>query len=184
MPPKMMLDVDDMDSENSVSMTWSIDPSGTMRHRKTGTKVSTEDGITYEGMEYRLSPEDIELEPDSHLGAGACGVVLKGVIKHSGIPVAVKTVKVDDKAKREQLLNEIRGLIAADGCVNLVHWYAGFMSKRSCVVHVALEFMDLGSLADLKKRLGGYGVPPVYLANISAQIMNGLDYLHKTFGEY
>ncbi|CAJ1360270.1 unnamed protein product, partial [Effrenium voratum] len=69
--------------------------------------------------------EDIELEPDSHLGAGACGVVLKGVIKHSGIPVAVKTVKVDDKAKREQLLNEIRGLIAADGCVNLVHWYAG-----------------------------------------------------------
>ncbi|CAJ1360269.1 unnamed protein product, partial [Effrenium voratum] len=125
MPPKMMLDVDDMDSENSVSMTWSIDPSGTMRHRKTGTKVSTEDGITYEGMEYRLSPEDIELEPDSHLGAGACGVVLKGVIKHSGIPVAVKTVKVDDKAKREQLLNEIRGLIAADGCVNLVHWYAG-----------------------------------------------------------
>lgn len=34
-------------------------------------------------------------------------------------------MKVDDKAKREQLLNEIRGLIAADGCVNLVHWYAG-----------------------------------------------------------
>lgn len=42
----LRLDVDDMDSENSVSMTWSIDPSGTMRHRKTGTKVSTEDGIT------------------------------------------------------------------------------------------------------------------------------------------
>ena len=31
-------------------------------------------------------------------------------------------MKVDDKAKREQLLNEIRGLIAADGCINLVHW--------------------------------------------------------------
>eukprot|EP00913_Durusdinium_trenchii_P018646 g17521.t1 len=112
-------------------------------------------------MEYRLlKTEDIELEADSHLGAGACGVVLKGVIKQTGIPVAVKTVKVDDKAKREQLLNEIRGLVAAEGCVNLVHWYAGFLSKRTSVVHVALEYMDLGSLAELKKRLGGYGVPP------------------------
>lgn len=61
------------------------------------------------------------------------------------------------------------------------HW-SGFMSKRTSVVHVALEFMDLGSLADLKKRLGGYGVEPVYLSNISAQIMNGLDYLHKRLG--
>ena len=53
------------------------------------------------------------------------------------------------------------------------------MSKSTSVVHVALEFMDLGSLADLKKRLGGSGVPPFYLSNITYQIMNGLDYLHK-----
>eukprot|EP00440_Ansanella_granifera_P069401 gb/GFBE01075290.1/.p1 GENE.gb/GFBE01075290.1/~~gb/GFBE01075290.1/.p1 ORF type:complete len:339 (+),score=91.35 gb/GFBE01075290.1/:1-1017(+) len=178
-PPGMMLDLEDVDSDNSVSMTWSIDPSGTMRHKRTGMKVSTDSGITYEGQEYRLSPEDIELDNDSHLGAGACGVVLKGVIKTSGIPVAVKTVKVDDKLKREQLLNEIRGLIAADGCVNLVQWYAGFMSKKTNVVHVALEFMDLGSLADLKKRMGGSGVPSNYLASISAQICNGLHYLHN-----
>mmetsp|Transcript_97098 Transcript_97098/g.172859 ORF Transcript_97098/g.172859 Transcript_97098/m.172859 type:complete len:340 (+) Transcript_97098:71-1090(+) len=182
MPPKgmgMMLDLEEVDSDNSVSMTWSIDPSGTMRHRRTGMKVSTDSGITFEGQEYRLSPEDIELEPGPALGAGACGVVTKGVIKKSGIPVAVKAVKVDDKGKREQLLNEIRGLISAEGCVNLVQWYAGFMSKRTNVVHVALEFMDLGSLADLKKRLGGEGVLPVYLSSIAAQVMNGLDYLHK-----
>lgn len=43
------LDMDDVDSENSVCMTWSIDPSGTMRHRKTGTKVSTKEGITCPG---------------------------------------------------------------------------------------------------------------------------------------
>jgi hypothetical protein len=30
--------------------------------------------------------------------------------------------------------------------------------------------------------LGGYGVEPVYLSNITAQIMNGLDYLHKQLG--
>lgn len=177
-PPGMMLDLEDVDEDNSVSMTWSIDPSGTMRHRRTGMKVSTDSGITYEGQEYRLSPEDIQLDEDSHLGAGACGVVMKGVIKKTGIPVAVKTVKVDDKLKREQLLNEIRGLISAQGCVNLVQWYAGFMSRRTNVVHVALEFMDLGSLADLKKRLGGEGVPAVYLSSVAQQTMNGLCFLH------
>ena len=42
------LEMDDVDSDNSVSMTWEIDPaSGTMRHKKTGTKVSTDSGITH-----------------------------------------------------------------------------------------------------------------------------------------
>ena len=43
--------MDDVDSDNSVSMTWEIDPaSGTMRHKKTGTKVSTDSGITRLGQ--------------------------------------------------------------------------------------------------------------------------------------
>jgi len=178
MPPGMMLDIDDCDTDASVSMTWSIDPSGTMRHKRTGMKVSPDAGITYEGQEYRLSPEDVELESGSHLGAGACGIVMKGRIKTTGVQVAVKTIKVDDKLKREQLLNEIRGLVSAAGCPYLVQWYAGFVNKRTSSVHVALEFMDLGSLADLKKRTGGVGVPPPYLSSIAQQVMLGLAHLH------
>eukprot|EP00404_Azadinium_spinosum_P005352 CAMPEP_0180472458 /NCGR_PEP_ID=MMETSP1036_2-20121128/29652_1 /TAXON_ID=632150 /ORGANISM="Azadinium spinosum, Strain 3D9" /LENGTH=333 /DNA_ID=CAMNT_0022479705 /DNA_START=132 /DNA_END=1130 /DNA_ORIENTATION=+ len=180
MPPPMgmSLDVDDVDNDASVSMTWSIDPSGTMHHKRTGLKVSTDTGITFEGQEYRLSPDDIELDTSSHLGAGACGLVQKGVIKKTGEVVAIKTVKVDDKGKREQLLNEIKGLIQAEGCPYLVQWYAGFVSKRTSAVHVALEFMDLGSLADLKKRCHGEGVPPVHLASVAQQVMLGLGHLH------
>eukprot|EP00931_Biecheleriopsis_adriatica_P003612 TRINITY_DN105408_c0_g1_i1.p1 TRINITY_DN105408_c0_g1~~TRINITY_DN105408_c0_g1_i1.p1 ORF type:complete len:341 (-),score=64.41 TRINITY_DN105408_c0_g1_i1:180-1202(-) len=178
MPPPGVLEIDDWEEESSVSLTWSIDPSGTMRHRRSGTTISSEAGITFDGQEYRLRPEDIEFEEGAALGAGACGVVMKGKIKNSGIEVAVKTVKVDDKAKREQLINEIRGLISAEGCANLVQWYAGFMSRTTNVVHVALEFMDLGSLADLKRRLGGGGVDPVNLGYISSQIIVGLHYLH------
>lgn len=177
-----MLDIEEVDSDASVSMTWSIDPSGTMRHRGTGLKISTETGITHEGQEYRLSPEDIELDSGPCLGAGSCGVVQKGWIKKTGVPVAVKTVKVDGKdgkAKREQLLNEIRGLVQAEGCPHLVQWYAGFVSKRTGSVHVALEFMDLGTLADLKKRLGFVGVPPTQLSCIAQQIMKGLNHLHN-----
>lgn len=177
MPPKFSLDIGDFDTEASVSMTWSIDPSGTMRHKKTGTKISPNEGIAYGGHEYRLSPDDIEYEEQT-LGSGACGVVRKGTIKKTGEQVALKTIKVDEKLKREQLLNEIRGLVQAEGCPHLVQWYAGFVDKKGSSVHVALEFMDLGSLADLKKRLGGNGVPPNYLACIAQQVISGLHYLH------
>lgn len=178
MPP-MMLDIDEVDTEASVCGTWSIDPaSGTMRHIPTGMRVSSDSGITFEGHEYRLSPEDIEQDTSSHLGAGACGVVQKGIIKKTGQAVAIKTIKVDNKGKREQLLNEIRGLVQAEGCPFLVQWFAGFASKRTSSVHVVLEFMDLGSLADLKKRLRGTGVPPVHLSCIAAQVMLGLNHLH------
>jgi len=62
-----------------------------------------------------------------------------------------------------------------------VQWYAGFANKRTNAVHVALEFMDRGSLADLKKRVlaaGEVGVPPRELACATRQIMIGLDFLH------
>lgn len=174
----MMLDCEDVDPEGSVSMTWSVDANGTMRHKTTGTKVSPEEGITFQGTEYKLGPKDIEYEEGSHLGAGACGVVMKGYIKTTGEPVAVKTIKVDDKGKLQQLLNELKGLVTAGGCPHLVQWYAGFLNKKTSAVHVALEFMDRGSLADLKKRLQGQGVPSQYLANISQQVMLGLCHLH------
>lgn len=180
--PKPLLDCADLDEDASVSMTWSIDPSGTMRHKGTGLRIGVDSGISYEGQEYRLSPEDIDLSDSVALGAGACGVVMKGIIKKTGMAVAIKTVKVDDKGKREQLLNEIRGLVQAEGCPYLVQWYAGFASKRSSSVHVALEFMDRGSLADLRKKVvatGARGVPARELACITRQIMLGLEHLHN-----
>lgn len=170
--------MDDVDEDLSVSATWSIDPSGTMRHKRTNMRISEEKGISYEGHEYRLSVEDIEVERGSPLGAGAGGVVHRGVIKTTGTPVAVKILKADDKPKREQLLNEIRGLVQAAGSPNLVAFYGGFVSKTSSAVHVVLEFMDRGSLRDLNKRLRGEGVPPDHMSCVSSQIMEGLNFLH------
>jgi serine/threonine protein kinase len=95
-------------------------------------------------------------------------------------------VKADDKEKRQQLLNEIKGLVSAEGCPNLVQWFAGFVAVKTNSVHVVLEFMDKGSLADLKRRMIAYcdasgtgrGVPVRELAFITKQIMEGLNYLH------
>jgi serine/threonine protein kinase len=176
-----MLDEEE-DSTQSVSMTWSIDEAGTMHHKATGMKVSPESGISFPGSEYKLRPQDIIVEENSRLGAGAGGVVSKGVISTTGQPVAIKVIKVDDKAKRDQLINEIRGLVQAQGCPYLVQWYAGFANSTNLQVSVALEFMDLGSLADLKKRMANKGMSGAasnHVAAISAQVTLGLCHLHS-----
>lgn len=141
--------------------------------------MSPDTGIEVDGHEYKLTPQDIELDQERFLGSGSGGVVQLGVHRPTGMQVAIKTVKVDNKAKREQIMNEIKGLISAEGCPNLVQWYAGFMSKSTCTVHVALEYMDGGSLADLKRRLQGKGVPPEALSCLAKQVIEGLHYLHS-----
>jgi len=172
-----------VDSSQSFSLNWSIDGSGTMRHKPTGMTVSPETGISIPGAEVKLGPQDIEVEIDSRLGAGAGGVVQKGRIKQTGVPVAIKVIRVDDKAKRAQLINEIKGLVQAEGCPYLVQWYAGFANANNNLqVSVALEFMNLGSLADLKKRManaGLSGAPSANVAAISAQVTLGLHHLHS-----
>eukprot|EP00930_Biecheleria_cincta_P005362 TRINITY_DN106288_c0_g1_i1.p1 TRINITY_DN106288_c0_g1~~TRINITY_DN106288_c0_g1_i1.p1 ORF type:complete len:528 (+),score=109.52 TRINITY_DN106288_c0_g1_i1:3-1586(+) len=184
MPPKtmvMLLDDDDDESDAfTVSASWVVDPaSGEMKHSATGTKISEEGGIEFEGQAYRLSAKDIQMDTASHLGAGACGVVKRGIIKKLNVQVAIKTIRVDDKAKRDQLLHEIQGLVLSQGCKCLVQWYAGFVSKDNNSVYVALEYMDLGSLEDLIKRQRGDGVPARYLGCIAKQSMEGLEYLHS-----
>jgi serine/threonine protein kinase len=171
--------IDDFDAEASVSMTWDWDANGTLRHRDSGLRVSPDHGIEVDGHEYRLSPADIEVERDEPLGHGTGGVVQAGIHKPTGTRVAIKTVKVDSKAKKEQMLNEIKGLIQAEGCPSLVQWYAGFASKDVGAVHVVVELMDLGSLADLKRRLGGRPTPPAHLARIASQVAEGLHHLHS-----
>jgi len=170
---------DDFDMDQSVSMTWSVGSNGTLRHNPSGMRVTPDCGIEVDGNSYRISPTDIEVEDGEMLGSGAGGVVQAGVHKPTGMRVAIKRVKVDAKNKRQQMLQEIRGLIQAEGCPNLVQWYAGFVAKDTGLVHVIVELMDLGSLADLRRRLGGAGAPAEHLACIAAQIVRGLHHLQQ-----
>ncbi|CAE7026210.1 MKK2 [Symbiodinium natans] len=141
-------------------------------------RVSPDKGVVVDGREYKLSPQDIDLDRDCTLGTGAGGVVQAGVHKPTGMRVAIKTVKVDNKEKREQMLQEIKGLVLAAGCPYLVQWYAGFVGKDTGLVHVVVELMDRGSLADLRRRLAG-PVPPDHVACIAAQVLRGLEHLHS-----
>eukprot|EP00931_Biecheleriopsis_adriatica_P088547 TRINITY_DN62847_c0_g1_i1.p1 TRINITY_DN62847_c0_g1~~TRINITY_DN62847_c0_g1_i1.p1 ORF type:complete len:375 (+),score=60.30 TRINITY_DN62847_c0_g1_i1:168-1127(+) len=156
-----------------------MDEDGTLLHNPSGMRVSPDKGVIVDGHEYKLSPQDIDLDREGTLGTGAGGVVRAGVHKPTGMRVAIKTVKVDDKARRDAMLSEIKGLVAAAGCPNLVQWYAGFVAKDTGLLHIVVELMDKGSLADLRRRLGGRDVPPQHLGCIAAQVMRGLLHLQN-----
>lgn len=169
----------DENEVETVSMTWCFDEDGTLRHKPSGMQVSPDKGVQVDGHVYRLDPCDIEMDRDGRLGSGSSGIVEAGVHKPTGMRVAVKTVKVDSKAKRQQMLHEITGLIQAAGCPYLVQWYAGFVAKDTGLVKVVVEFMDRGSLADLRRRMNGAGVPSAHLLCIAAQMVRGLHHLQE-----
>lgn len=171
-----------LDDVNSLTMeslgSWSYGFNGTMCHRETGMRVSSDKGIAFEGREYQFSEKDVDIDRDSYLGAGACGTVRRGTIHKTGGAVAVKTLRVDCREERELLLNEVRALVQAEGCPNLAQWHAGFVGARGGQVHLVLELMDLGSLADVRKRLPSSSLPPAVLARTALQVARGVAHLH------
>merc|ERR1719230_2473818 len=61
----------------------------------------------------------------------------------------------------------------------LIQLYAAYVHKDTGCVHVALEYMDYGSLADVKLRVDQ--VPEHLLAIILMQILEGLKTLHLSY---
>lgn len=125
-----------------------------------------------------IDPRDVEVEIDSILGRGAGGIVTRAVHKPTGTPLAIKQVQLNDRGKREQLMNDIRTLIQAQNCEYLVRLYAAYFHEQSGRVHVALELMDVGSLEDVLKRVSG-PIPERFIPVLAFQIVKGLQFLHS-----
>jgi len=70
---------------------------------------------------------------------------------------------------------ELKTLHECD-CDNVVKSYGSFL--KDGMVHIALEFMDAGSLGDVIKEVGK--IPEEIIGLITVQILKGLEYLHKT----
>jgi serine/threonine protein kinase len=126
---------------------------------------------------FGMDPRDIDVEVDCVLGRGAGGFVTRAIHRPSGTPLAIKQVVLQDKSKRDQLMNDIRALIEGQRCEYLVRLFAAYIHGDSGRVHLALEFMDRGSLEDLLKRVK-QPIPERVLSAIVKQILEGLSFLH------
>jgi serine/threonine protein kinase len=178
MPPLLMMDDGDLERSLAGTVDWVTDPTGTIRNFK-GTAFSENSGVKVENQDHTLEPKDIQLD-EGNIGAGACGQVKKGKLKATGTPIAVKTIKIDDKEKKKQLATELNHLVKAEKCPQLVTWYGAFVTRS--IVHVVLELMDLGSLRSLSSReklVSNGNVPTEHLALISWSSVKGLSFLHR-----
>eukprot|EP00931_Biecheleriopsis_adriatica_P090978 TRINITY_DN64889_c0_g1_i1.p1 TRINITY_DN64889_c0_g1~~TRINITY_DN64889_c0_g1_i1.p1 ORF type:complete len:342 (-),score=87.07 TRINITY_DN64889_c0_g1_i1:31-1056(-) len=165
----LQLNLDSLEDEDIQQQeSWAVGQDGSLRHCATGIMIG-ESGLR------DIDVSEIEVDQTNLLGRGAGGVVCRAVHKPSGMPLAVKVVRVEIKEKRDQLLNEIRTMmrIKSHFLVDLIDAY---VHKDTGCVHVALGYMDYGSLADVQRRVER--VPEHLLALICMQILEGLKMLH------
>lgn len=155
-------------SEELKQESWAVQQDGSLLHCATNMVIG-ESGM-------RDGVGHIEVKETDMLGRGAGGVVCRATHKPTGIPLAVKIVRVEDKAKRDQMINEIHTLFRVSKNHFLIELYDVYVHKESGCVHVALEYMDYGSLADVKRNVDT--VPENLLALILMQILEGLKTLH------
>jgi len=174
---RLQLETDTQEVQQNES--WAVGDDGSLRHRATGIHIGELGLRDGQRDTNAVDAADIEVDQTNLLGRGAGGVVARGVHKPTGILLAVKVVRVEDKAKRSQLIKELETLLHVSQSMFLIQLYAAYVHKDTGCVHVALEYMDYGSLADMKQNVNV--VPEHLLAFIMMQILEGLKWLHNHF---
>jgi len=120
-----------------------------------------------------------DFETLNELGSGCSGTVFRARHKQSGAIYAVKQVTILEKPKRDQVVTELKMLMSHNGCPWIVSLYNAFYEEAK--VYTVLEFMDAGSVADLVEKHKDVGMRDEReLSKIGLQMLNGLNYLHKT----
>ena len=113
------------------------------------------------------------------MGKGASGYVQAARHIPTGTLLAIKSINIYEKSKRQQLENDLKALDDA-ACPFLVRYYGAYFEEG--MVKLAMELMDLGSLRGLIEKLAGRPEPKIpedVIYNIISQILTGLNYLHK-----
>lgn len=159
--------------------SWAVIGDGSLHHPATGITIGEKGLHTTGTTSFPIEADQIEMTYNNILGQGAGGVVVRGIHKPSQTPVAVKVVRIENKSKRAQLINDIHTLLTIPKSSFLIQFYAAFVRKDNFCVHVALEYMDYGSLTDVIKKV--HIVPEHFLALIMVQILEGLKLLHLSY---
>jgi len=159
--------------------SWAVIGDGSLHHSVTGITISEKGLHTTGETSFPIEADQIEMTYNNILGQGAGGVVVRGIHKPSQTPVAVKVVRIENKSKRAQLINDIHTLLTIPKSSFLIQFYAAFVRRDNFCVHVALEYMDYGSLSDVIKKV--HTVPEHFLALIMVQILEGLKLLHLSY---
>ena len=125
----------------------------------------------------QLDISDSALVEMGLLGRGAGGKVLKCLHAPSLTVVAVKCIDVSDRAKRAQLLKELKELADDGGSEHIVAFHGACYVDSTCTVKLGLEFMNRGSLQAVVHEHGR--LSELALTHIVRQTLLGLQHLHS-----
>eukprot|EP00286_Rhodomonas_abbreviata_P005660 CAMPEP_0181317590 /NCGR_PEP_ID=MMETSP1101-20121128/16552_1 /TAXON_ID=46948 /ORGANISM="Rhodomonas abbreviata, Strain Caron Lab Isolate" /LENGTH=314 /DNA_ID=CAMNT_0023424999 /DNA_START=564 /DNA_END=1505 /DNA_ORIENTATION=- len=123
-----------------------------------------------------LQMSDLELEEGTLGGRGASGNVRRAFHRPTSRVIALKSINVHDKSKRDQLMTELKVLMGANkACPYLVQFYDAFWADP--FIHLAIEFMDEGSLDVVLRKCCAPDEECVSV--MMRQLLQGLHFLHK-----
>ena len=178
----LMLDCGSSDASMSASESYELTGSAIMLKRA-GIKVLA-DGIRNEntGESYGyINSEEIKLK--EQIGYGAGGSVYLAIHEPSGTLLAIKSLNVYDKEKRQQLLSELSSLNDSIQWNELVQFYGAYYYDGR--VRLVLEYMNWGSLRSFMETIkqqcpGQVPLWPEYVIGRWAfQLLKALEFLHK-----
>lgn len=118
-----------------------------------------------------------ELTILGELGSGASGTVRKALHKPTGTLLAVKSITILEKAKRDQMKSELKIMRTHELSPWLIQMYNAFYEDSK--VEIVLEYMDMGSVEALAKLHPDGLRDERELTKIARQILYGLQFLHK-----
>ena len=127
-----------------------------------------------------LRLDDLQLGPI--LGRGNSSKVYLATHQPTGQPLALKVLQEDiehSQGSRHQVLAEVKTVFNAKSD-HLVAFYDAFLHDGS--IHLALEYMDLGSLEgaiSAAVQSPDRRMPEAVVAHVLLQMLQGLTYLHK-----
>ncbi|KAL4429451.1 hypothetical protein ABPG74_021038 [Tetrahymena malaccensis] len=116
-----------------------------------------------------------ELRRVKVLGHGSSGLVELAVHDATGIVIGIKSIPLlMNSSFRKQLDQELKTLIQCESD-SIVKCYGAYIQK--CMINITLEYMDLGTVHDLVKKVGP--LPEIIVAIMAIQVLKGLDYIHN-----
>ena len=108
------------------------------------------------------------------LGEGNSSVVHRAYDRRLHREYAVKRINIYDRSKRHQIIKELHTLYKCD-CPQLISFHGAFFKEGA--ISIALELMDVGSLADVLAVTKS--IPEPELAYLAKPMLEGLAYLRR-----
>jgi serine/threonine protein kinase len=138
------------------------------------------DSIKYSQKEsnpYKFADESFQRI--SSLGSGAYSTVTKVLHYPTNTIMAKKIIKIGSKEdsnslSETQILRELN-ILAKCQCNYIVTYYGTFISNHQ--INIMMEYMDIGSLEYIIKKLGAVPMPP--MKTITLHSLRGLLYLEE-----